>query len=141
MWNREFNCIRYELPSVYTCNIKTSLLKYKLKWSCKFLLLGAFISSKGSDALHTQHQLPTFAKIFFSFFFFFAVKLRLFRKSSDVLLLGLTNITLVLRFKKSNKFYCVQTAKVVNSKEASSFKGSTFVHSEEFLPIFQILIF
>ena len=44
----------------------------------------------------------------------FVVKLRLLRKSSEILLLGVTNTTLVLRFMKSNKFYYVQTAKVVN---------------------------
>ena len=60
MLNRELNCIRYELPTVYTCKIKVSLLKYKLKWSCNFLLLGALISSKRSEALHTSHQLPRF---------------------------------------------------------------------------------
>ena len=53
---------------------------------------------------------PYFAKIFK----FFVVKLRLLRKLSDILLLGVTNTTLVLRFMKSNKFYYVQTAKVVN---------------------------
>ena len=40
-------------------------------------------------------------------------------KSSDFLLLGVTDITLVLRFMKSNKFYDVQTAKVVTSKDVS----------------------
>ena len=74
--------IRYDLPSVYTCNIKTSLLKYKLKWSCNFLLLRALISIKGSEALPTQHQLPTLCQ----YFQFFIAKLRLFWKSSDVLL-------------------------------------------------------
>ena len=50
---------------------------------------------------------------------FFVAKLKLLRKSSDVLLLGVTNITLVLRFMKSNKFHYVQTTKVVNSKDVS----------------------
>ena len=53
---------------------------------------------------------PYFDKIFK----FFVVKLRLLRKSSDVLLVDVTNTTLVLRFMKSNKFYYVKTAKVVN---------------------------
>ena len=44
----------------------------------------------------------------------FVVKLRILRKSSDVLLPSVTNTKLVLRFMKSNKFYNVQTAKVVN---------------------------
>ena len=56
---------------------------------------------------------PYFAEIFN----FFVVKLRLLRKSSEVLLLGGTNIILVLRFIKSDKFFCAQTAKVVNSKD------------------------
>ena len=59
---------------------------------------------------------PYFAKIFN----FFVVKLQLLRKSSDFLFLaGVTNITLVLRFMISNKFYYFQTAKVVNSKDVS----------------------
>ena len=45
------------------------------------------------------------------------VKLKLLRKSSEFLLLGVINITLVLRFVKRNKFYCVQTAKVVDLKD------------------------
>ena len=39
------------------------------------------------------------------------------RKSSDVLLLGVTNTILVLRFTRSNTFYYFQTAKVVHSKD------------------------
>ena len=58
---------------------------------------------------------PYFAKIFK----IFVVILRLLRKSSDILLLVVTNTTLVLRFMKSNKFYYVQTAKVLNSKGVS----------------------
>ena len=50
------------------------------------------------------------------------------------------NITLVLRFTESNKFYYVQTAKVVNSK-ILVVKKSNFVHGEKFSSIFQILIF
>ena len=45
----------------------------------------------------------------------------------------------MLRFMKSNRFYYVQTAKVVNS-ETLVVKKSNFVHGEKFLPIFQILI-
>ena len=41
-------------------------------------------------------------------------------------------ITLVLRFMKSNNFYYVQTAKVINSKKILAVKGSNFVRSEEF---------
>ena len=52
------------------------------------------------------HILPSFK--------FFVVKLRLLRKSSYILLLGVANTALVLRFMKSNKFYYVETAKVVN---------------------------
>ena len=40
---------------------------------------------------------------------------------------------------KSNRFYYVQTAKVVNSKTLVV-KKSNFVYGEKFLPIFQILI-
>ena len=58
---------------------------------------------------------PYLAKIFK----FFVVKLRLLRKLSDILLLGATYTTLVLRLMKSNKFYDVQTAKIVNSKDVS----------------------
>ena len=50
-------------------------------------------------------------------------------------------ITLLLRFMKSNKFYYVQTVKVINSKKMLAVKGSNFVHSEEFSSIFQILFF
>ena len=39
--------------------------------------------------------------------------------SSDFLLVGVSNITLVLRFMKSNNFYYVQTSKVIDSKEVS----------------------
>ena len=58
---------------------------------------------------------PYFAKIFE----FFVVKLRLLRKSSEILLLGVDNTTSVSRFMKSNKFFYVQTAKVVNSNNVS----------------------
>ena len=75
------------------------------------------------------------------FFHFFAVKLKLLRKSNDISLLRVTKITLVLRFMKSNKFYYVQTSKVINSKDVSYVKGSNFVHSDEFSPTFQTLIF
>ena len=54
---------------------------------------------------------------------------------------GVAEITFVLRFMKSKKFYYVQTAKVVNSKKILAVKRSNFVHGEEFSPIFQILIF
>ena len=81
MLNREFNCIRYELPSVCTCNIKTFLLKYKLKWNCSFLLLGALTSNKGSEALHSQHQLPTFCQDFQ----FFCGKIEIVPKRSKLL--------------------------------------------------------
>ena len=50
-------------------------------------------------------------------------------------------ITLLLRFMKSNKFYYVQTVKVINSKKMLAVKGLNFVHSEEFSSIFQILFF
>ena len=50
-------------------------------------------------------------------------------------------ITLLLRFMKSNKFYYVQTVKVINSKKMLAVKGSNFVHSEEFSPHFSNSIF
>ena len=46
----------------------------------------------------------------------------------------------MLGFMISNKFYYVQTVKVVNSKDVVV-KGSNFVHGVEFSPIFPILIF
>ena len=58
---------------------------------------------------------PYFAKRFK----FFVAKLKLLRKSSNFLLLGVTNIILVLRFMNNNKFYNVKTVKVVNSKDVS----------------------
>ena len=64
---------------------------------------------------------PYFAKRFK----FFVVKLKLLRKSSNFLLLGVTNIILVLRFMNNNKFYNVKTVKVVNSKDVSV-KGTNF---------------
>ena len=54
------------------------------------------------------------------------------RKSIDFLLLGMTNITLVLIFMKSNKFYYVQTAKFLNSKMLV-IKESHFVRWELFV--------
>ena len=68
------------------------------------------------------------------------VRLKFQGKSIDFLLLGMANITFQLRFMKSNKFYNIQTAEVVNSKDV---KGSNFVcaHGDKFSPIFQILIF
>ena len=65
---------------------------------------------------------PYFAKLFK----FFVVKLKLLRRSSDSLLLGMTNITLVLRFVTSNKFYYVQAVKVVNLKEVIVVEASSF---------------
>ena len=38
------------------------------------------------------------------------------------------------------KFYCIQTARAVNSKDVFG-KGSNLDHDDEFLPIFQIPIF
>ena len=43
--------------------------------------------------------------------------------------------------KISNKIYYVQTAKVVNLKMVVVKEGSNFVQGEEFLFVFQILIF
>ena len=67
---------------------------------------------------------PYFAKRFK----FFVVKLKLLRKSSNFLLLGVTNIILVLRFMNNNKFYNVKTVKVVNSKDVSV-KGTNFART------------
>ena len=52
----------------------------------------------------------------------------------------MTNVTLVLRFMKSNKFYYTQTAKLQIQK-ILIVKGSNVVHGDEFSPIFRILIF
>ena len=52
----------------------------------------------------------------------------------------MTNIPLMLRFMKSDKFYYVQTAKAVNSKMLVV-KESDFFHGDKFSSIFQILIF
>ena len=41
------------------------------------------------------------------------------RNSSVILILSVNNITLVLRFMKSKKFYCVQVGKVVKAKDVS----------------------
>ena len=54
--------------------------------------------------------------------------------------MGVTNITLMLRFMKSDKFYYVQNAKVVNLK-VLVVKESNFVHGDKFSSIFQILNF
>ena len=71
---------------------------------------------------------PYFPKLFR----FFVVKLTLLRKSSDCLLLGVTNITLVLRFMKSNESHYVQTVKV------AVVKGSNFAHTVmNFSPFFK----
>ena len=43
-------------------------------------------------------------------------------------------------YTKSNKFYYVQIAKAVNSKDISC-QRIKFVHSYEFLPILQLQIF
>ena len=50
---------------------------------------------------------------YFTIFFhkLLVVKLKLLRKSSAVLLLGVINITLVLRFMKNKKLYCVHAVK------------------------------
>ena len=45
---------------------------------------------------------------------YFVVKLKLLRNSSDFLVLDVINITFVLRFVKSNKFYYVKTTKVID---------------------------
>ena len=57
-----------------------------------------------------QHQLPIFCQNFQ----IFCCKIEIFEKINDVLFLAVTNTTLVSRFMKSNKFYFVQTAKIVN---------------------------
>ena len=49
---------------------------------------------------------------------------------------GVAKIILVLRFMKSNKFFYVQTVKVINSKKILAVKESNFVHSEELSPHF-----
>ena len=56
---------------------------------------------------------PYSAKLFSIFCF----EIEIHESISDFLLMCVTNITLVLMFMKSNKFYDVRTAKVVNSKD------------------------
>ena len=47
----------------------------------------------------------------------FAVKLKLLKKSSSFLLLGVTQTShVVLAMKKSNKFQCVQATKIIKPK-------------------------
>ena len=58
---------------------------------------------------------PYFAKLYKCFVGFS----KLLKKSSDLLLLDVTNVTLELRFMKINKFYYDLTAKVVNSEDVS----------------------
>ena len=72
---------------------------------------------------------------FAKMFKFSVIKLKLLRKSSDFWLLGLTNVTLMLRkFIISKLRILIQKLIVV--------KGSNcFVHGDKFLSIFQILIF
>ena len=50
------------------------------------------------------------------------------KKRLNILLLVVTNIALTSGLMKSNKFYYIQTAKVVNSKDVSCYKGSSFVY-------------
>ena len=56
---------------------------------------------------------PASATIFCQTFQFFVIELKLLRKSSRFLLLGVTNIPLILRFMKKKNYY-VQTVKVVH---------------------------
>ena len=79
----------------------------------------------------TQHQLPIFCQNVQ----IFCHQIELLRKSSDFWILGLTNVTLMLRkFIISKLRILIQKLIVV--------KGSNcFVHGDKFLPIFQILIF
>ena len=57
----------------------------------------------------TTHILQTFQN--------FCCKIKIAEKSSDVLLLGVTNMILMLRFMKISKFYFVHAHKVVKSKD------------------------
>ena len=49
---------------------------------------------------------------------FFSREIEIAGKPSDFLLLGVTQ-NILLRFKKSSKFYCVQTAKILKVKDIS----------------------
>ena len=88
----------------------------------------------------TFYCLSLVACIFCFVKLFFFVKLELLNKSSAFMILGVTNVTLVSRFMKSNKFYCVQTAKVANSKNVSC-QRIKFCPWWRILSFFQILIF
>ena len=78
--------------------------------------------------------LPVFGSFYFLFchifninypylakmFHFFCCNIEIAEKIRwPFLLLGVTKITLVFRYMKSNNFYCAQTANIVNSKDAS----------------------
>ena len=73
-------------------------------------------------------------------FNFFAVKLKLPKKSSSFLLLRVTLTSyVVLAMKKSNKFQCVQATKIIKPKRC---QRSNFTDGDhQFLRIFKILIF
>ena len=90
-----------------------------------------------------QYQLPSIGYPYFAKIFkFFVAKFKFLRKLSDLsLLLGVTNITLALRFIHD---FIFSTAKAANFKEISQLLMDQFLprdHGEEFSPIFQILIF
>ena len=71
------------------------------------------IGKQVRQIIGTQHQLPSF----FPVFNFFLVKLKLLRKLSAFLLLGLTLTSYVIvAFKKSNKYYkTTKTTKTIKS--------------------------
>ena len=82
--------------------------------------------------------LLVFGSLYFLFcqtFFFCKIGI-----AEQIMILGVTNVTLVSRFMKSNKFYCVQTAKVANSKNVSC-QRIKFCPWWWILSFLQILIF
>ena len=97
------NVSRLSLKELEQLNISSSTKSATADRFCKKV-------PKYPDKKVPRTNYPNFAKRFKVF----VVKLRLLRKSSDILLLVVTNTTLVLRFMKGKKFYYVQTAKVAN---------------------------
>ena len=66
---------------------------------------------------HTNYRYLAWTTHIVHFSIFFIVKLKLVKKSNSFLLLQLTlTLHMMLTFKKSNTFHCVQAAKTIKSK-------------------------
>ena len=83
-------------------------------------------TEKVKRIIGTEQKLPLFRLLFIylsiylfiylSVYLVFAVNLKLVRKSSIFLFLGVTLTYMMTWFKKSNRFYCVRAAKTIKSK-------------------------